>query len=87
MRELAVAYTQNVTDVDDPLLERATATGVDWVTLAEDQFDPSVAKPLTEFFRSALARQARARHDNRRRDAGRLAIRVRAGGEDRSGRC
>ena len=26
---------QNVTDVDDPLLERATATGVDWVELAE----------------------------------------------------
>ena len=36
---LDVAYTQNVTDVDDPLLERATATGVDWVTLAEDQTD------------------------------------------------
>lgn len=32
---LQVAYTQNVTDVDDPLLERATATGVDWVALAE----------------------------------------------------
>ncbi len=30
-----VHYTQNVTDVDDPLLERATATGVDWVELAE----------------------------------------------------
>jgi L-cysteine:1D-myo-inositol 2-amino-2-deoxy-alpha-D-glucopyranoside ligase len=26
---------QNVTDVDDPLLERAAATGVDWVELAE----------------------------------------------------
>ena len=36
---LAVAYTQNVTDVDDPLLERATATGVDWIQLAEDQTD------------------------------------------------
>lgn len=34
-RGLAVTYTQNVTDVDDPLLERATATGVDWVELAE----------------------------------------------------
>ncbi len=34
---LAVSYTQNVTDIDDPLLERATATGVDWVELAEDQ--------------------------------------------------
>jgi L-cysteine:1D-myo-inositol 2-amino-2-deoxy-alpha-D-glucopyranoside ligase len=30
-----VAYTQNITDVDDPLLERATATGVDWSELAE----------------------------------------------------
>src|SRR5689334_22394645 len=29
-----VAYCQNVTDVDDPLLERATATGVDWEELA-----------------------------------------------------
>jgi len=32
---LSVTYTQNVTDVDDPLLERARATGVDWVELAE----------------------------------------------------
>ena len=31
---LAVTYVQNVTDVDDPLLERATATGVDWRDLA-----------------------------------------------------
>ncbi|MFT4298898.1 MAG: cysteine--1-D-myo-inosityl 2-amino-2-deoxy-alpha-D-glucopyranoside ligase [Aeromicrobium sp.] len=31
----SVTYTQNVTDVDDPLLERAEATGVDWVELAE----------------------------------------------------
>ncbi len=30
-----VSYTQNVTDVDDPLLERAAATGIDWVELAE----------------------------------------------------
>ncbi|RLV55605.1 cysteine--1-D-myo-inosityl 2-amino-2-deoxy-alpha-D-glucopyranoside ligase [Aeromicrobium phragmitis] len=34
-RGLDVHYTQNVTDVDDPLLERATATGVDWQELAE----------------------------------------------------
>ncbi|WP_394161342.1 cysteine--1-D-myo-inosityl 2-amino-2-deoxy-alpha-D-glucopyranoside ligase [Galactobacter valiniphilus] len=34
---LAVEYVQNVTDVDDPLLERATATGVDWRELAESQ--------------------------------------------------
>ncbi|MFC4032245.1 cysteine--1-D-myo-inosityl 2-amino-2-deoxy-alpha-D-glucopyranoside ligase [Streptomyces polygonati] len=30
-----VQYVQNVTDVDDPLLERATATGMDWTALAE----------------------------------------------------
>lgn len=30
-----VRYVQNVTDVDDPLLERATKVGVDWVELAE----------------------------------------------------
>lgn len=34
---LDVTYVQNVTDVDDPLLERATATGVDWRELAESQ--------------------------------------------------
>ncbi|HWA65883.1 MAG TPA: cysteine--1-D-myo-inosityl 2-amino-2-deoxy-alpha-D-glucopyranoside ligase [Mycobacteriales bacterium] len=30
-----VRYVQNVTDVDDPLLERAAATGEDWRSLAE----------------------------------------------------
>ncbi|MET9297186.1 cysteine--1-D-myo-inosityl 2-amino-2-deoxy-alpha-D-glucopyranoside ligase [Streptomyces sp. NPDC003077] len=30
-----VHYVQNVTDVDDPLLERAQATGDDWTALAE----------------------------------------------------
>jgi L-cysteine:1D-myo-inositol 2-amino-2-deoxy-alpha-D-glucopyranoside ligase len=30
-----VVYAQNITDVDDPLLERATATGVEWTSLAE----------------------------------------------------
>ncbi|NUS14117.1 MAG: cysteine--1-D-myo-inosityl 2-amino-2-deoxy-alpha-D-glucopyranoside ligase [Streptomyces sp.] len=30
-----VQYVQNVTDVDDPLLERANATGDDWTALAE----------------------------------------------------
>ncbi|WP_030021454.1 cysteine--1-D-myo-inosityl 2-amino-2-deoxy-alpha-D-glucopyranoside ligase [Streptomyces monomycini] len=30
-----VHYVQNVTDVDDPLLERALATGDDWTALAE----------------------------------------------------
>lgn len=32
-----VLYAQNITDVDDPLLERAAATGVDWEDLAHDQ--------------------------------------------------
>jgi L-cysteine:1D-myo-inositol 2-amino-2-deoxy-alpha-D-glucopyranoside ligase len=40
-----VAYVQNVTDVDDPLLERATATGVDWQELAASQ---------TELFRTDM---------------------------------
>lgn len=30
-------YAQNITDIDDPLLERARDTGVDWRQLAEDQ--------------------------------------------------
>jgi L-cysteine:1D-myo-inositol 2-amino-2-deoxy-alpha-D-glucopyranoside ligase len=30
-----VQYVQNVTDIDDPLLERAAATGSDWTELAE----------------------------------------------------
>ncbi|SHM44370.1 cysteine--1-D-myo-inosityl 2-amino-2-deoxy-alpha-D-glucopyranoside ligase [Actinacidiphila paucisporea] len=30
-----VHYVQNVTDVDDPLIERANATGEDWTALAE----------------------------------------------------
>jgi L-cysteine:1D-myo-inositol 2-amino-2-deoxy-alpha-D-glucopyranoside ligase len=34
-----VRYAQNVTDVDDPLLERAIATGVDWRDLAASQID------------------------------------------------
>jgi L-cysteine:1D-myo-inositol 2-amino-2-deoxy-alpha-D-glucopyranoside ligase len=34
-----VRYVQNVTDVDDPLLERATATGEDWQALAERETD------------------------------------------------
>ncbi|MET1089514.1 MAG: cysteine--1-D-myo-inosityl 2-amino-2-deoxy-alpha-D-glucopyranoside ligase, partial [Arthrobacter sp.] len=34
-----VSYVQNVTDVDDPLLERATATGVDWKDLAASQIE------------------------------------------------
>lgn len=42
---LQVHYTQNVTDVDDPLLERATQTGVDWTELAERE---------TELFRTDM---------------------------------
>ena len=34
-----VDYVQNITDVDDPLLERAAATGVDWRELAAGQID------------------------------------------------
>jgi L-cysteine:1D-myo-inositol 2-amino-2-deoxy-alpha-D-glucopyranoside ligase len=34
-----VEYVQNVTDVDDPLLERARATGVGWRELAESQIE------------------------------------------------
>jgi L-cysteine:1D-myo-inositol 2-amino-2-deoxy-alpha-D-glucopyranoside ligase len=40
-----VHYVQNVTDVDDPLLERAAATGVDWAELAERE---------TELFREDM---------------------------------
>ncbi len=41
-----VAYAQNVTDVDDPLLERATKVHVDWRELAERE---------TELFRQDMA--------------------------------
>ena len=34
---LAVHYASNVTDIDDPLLERAAAIGVDWEQLATEQ--------------------------------------------------
>ncbi|WP_375422759.1 cysteine--1-D-myo-inosityl 2-amino-2-deoxy-alpha-D-glucopyranoside ligase [uncultured Friedmanniella sp.] len=36
---LEVDYVQNVTDVDDPLIERAAATGVDWAELAIEQVE------------------------------------------------
>jgi L-cysteine:1D-myo-inositol 2-amino-2-deoxy-alpha-D-glucopyranoside ligase len=32
-----VHYAQNITDVDDPLLERAAERGIDWRVLADDQ--------------------------------------------------
>jgi L-cysteine:1D-myo-inositol 2-amino-2-deoxy-alpha-D-glucopyranoside ligase len=41
-----VSYTQNVTDVDDPLLERAEQTGEDWRDLATRE---------TELFRADMA--------------------------------
>jgi L-cysteine:1D-myo-inositol 2-amino-2-deoxy-alpha-D-glucopyranoside ligase len=36
---LEVHYAQNITDVDDPLLERAAATGVSWRDLADQQIE------------------------------------------------
>lgn len=36
---LRVRYVQNITDVDDPLLERAAATGRDWTELAAEQVE------------------------------------------------
>ncbi|WP_449280716.1 cysteine--1-D-myo-inosityl 2-amino-2-deoxy-alpha-D-glucopyranoside ligase [Leucobacter sp.] len=34
---IETVYAQNITDVDDPLLERAADTGVDWRDLADEQ--------------------------------------------------
>jgi L-cysteine:1D-myo-inositol 2-amino-2-deoxy-alpha-D-glucopyranoside ligase len=34
-----VRYVQNITDIDDPLLERANRDGVDWSDLAQQQID------------------------------------------------
>lgn len=34
-----VDFVQNITDIDDPLLERANRDGVDWKTLAQSQVD------------------------------------------------
>ena len=36
-RGIEVNHVQNVTDIDDPLLQRAAETGIDWATLAEQQ--------------------------------------------------
>jgi L-cysteine:1D-myo-inositol 2-amino-2-deoxy-alpha-D-glucopyranoside ligase len=44
-RGVDVNYVQNVTDVDDPLLERAAAIGVAWQALAEEE---------TELFRNDM---------------------------------
>ncbi|WP_353987797.1 cysteine--1-D-myo-inosityl 2-amino-2-deoxy-alpha-D-glucopyranoside ligase [Ruicaihuangia caeni] len=43
---LSVRYVQNTTDIDDPLLERAAATGRDWREIAREQ---------TELFREDMA--------------------------------
>jgi L-cysteine:1D-myo-inositol 2-amino-2-deoxy-alpha-D-glucopyranoside ligase len=44
-RGLAVDYVQNVTDIDDPLLERAARDGEDWTAVAERE---------TELFRADM---------------------------------
>ena len=49
---LAVNYTQNVTDVDEPLLERAEQTGVRWQDLAIDQTDLFRRRPAGRTGRS-----------------------------------
>jgi L-cysteine:1D-myo-inositol 2-amino-2-deoxy-alpha-D-glucopyranoside ligase len=36
-RGLEVNHVQNVTDIDDPLLERAAEVGIEWATLAKQQ--------------------------------------------------
>ncbi|HJY43625.1 MAG TPA: cysteine--1-D-myo-inosityl 2-amino-2-deoxy-alpha-D-glucopyranoside ligase [Propionibacteriaceae bacterium] len=38
-RGLEVNYVQNITDIDDPLLERAAATGTNWAALAAHQIE------------------------------------------------
>jgi len=43
---LSVRFAQCLTDIDDPLLERARAMGLDWATIAADQ---------TNLFRSDMA--------------------------------
>jgi len=35
----SVNFVQNITDIDDPLLERANRDGVDWRQLAQSQID------------------------------------------------
>jgi L-cysteine:1D-myo-inositol 2-amino-2-deoxy-alpha-D-glucopyranoside ligase len=45
-RGVQVTYAQNITDVDDPLLERSQATGESWTDLAERE---------TELFRQDMA--------------------------------
>jgi len=36
---VSVTYAQNITDVDDPLLERANRDNVDWIDLAQNQIE------------------------------------------------
>ncbi|MEB4616319.1 cysteine--1-D-myo-inosityl 2-amino-2-deoxy-alpha-D-glucopyranoside ligase [Leucobacter sp. M11] len=47
---LEVEYAQNITDIDDPLLERAAATNVSWESLAENQ----IALFRSDMFRLGL---------------------------------
>lgn len=52
---LDLHYVQNVTDIDDPLLERAEETGVDWRDLAREQTEL--------FFSDMVALRVIAPHD------------------------
>ena len=75
-----VTYVQNVTDVDDPLLERAAKVKVDWVELAERE---------TELFREDMQALRVLPPDPLRRGrgvdpAGRRADRAAAGAPARS---
>src|SRR5260221_6756489 len=46
-RGVTVLYVQNVTDVDDPLFERARRDGVDWKVLAERE-EASLVRDMAE---------------------------------------
>ena len=39
LRGATVHFSENITDIDDPLLERANRDGQEWKTLADDQID------------------------------------------------
>jgi len=46
-RGISVRYIQNVTDVDDPLFERARQVGIDWKVLAERE-EASLVRDMAE---------------------------------------
>ena len=52
-----IFYVQNVTDIDDPLLERAAASGEDWAELADRE---------TELFREDMEALRSSRRSVRR---------------------